>query len=152
MDLTNLNPFKKKEEFSLSNDSLPSLSDIGSSPFSSTDNDLPSLGSSSDFSAPPTLGDNDSSQFSESNLTPSFAKPEPMVPKEEISMNTPNESHSARLNNAQMETTLAKVTLIDARLNSIESKLDILTKLILEEVSDDTKRKLKVDSMMSNFK
>lgn len=161
MDLSNLNPFKKKEEFSLNDSSLPSMTEMSSpSSFGSSNND---------FSKVPSLGDentsfdsnsleNNSENFSmnnESDMTPKFSSPEPMVPKEEIvgePVNTGSSSHAQQLNAAQMETTLAKVTLIEARLNSIDSKLDILTKLILEEVSEDTKRKLKVDSMMSRFK
>ncbi len=52
----------------------------------------------------------------------------------------------------KIESMEAKITLIDARLSNIEQKLELLNKLILEEISDETKRKLNVQSMMGNIR
>jgi len=63
-----------------------------------------------------------------------------------------NSNMDAQISKAKLEAMDSKVTLIDARLSSIEQKLELLTRLILEEVSDETKRKLNIQSMTKSFK
>ncbi len=179
MDLSTLNPFKKKEnEFSFNNDSdLPSLSstDNNSNSFNPS-NSLPPLpdsnSSSNDFSQSSNsdfnssnLSSNNSFNMSsqdQSNSDQNEFKPRafsseamtspPDLTPQEDTVSGNDSSHSQKLSYAQNETTLAKVSLMEARLNSIESKIDLITQVLLEEVSDETKKKLKLKSMMDRIR
>jgi CCR4-NOT transcription complex subunit 7/8 len=180
MDLSTLNPFKKKEnEFNLNESSLPSLgsndnnrNNNNSSDFNS---DLPPIPNSdfsnnnnNDFSQ---TENNDFNSFDDSSMTPSFSQPQPdsefkskfssdsLVSEPDLTPeinssnnNSHSSSHSQQLSNAQMETKLAKMNLIEMKLNSMESKIDMISQILLEEVSDETKKKLKLKSMMDRVR
>jgi tRNA A-37 threonylcarbamoyl transferase component Bud32 len=70
----------------------------------------------------------------------------------QVEQNNTNDNLHKDITKAKIETIESRITLIDAKLASIDQKLEIITKLIQEEVSEETKRKLNVQSMMGNIK
>ena len=62
------------------------------------------------------------------------------------------DGHHKALSSSKLDTIEAKVTLIDARIMAMEQKIELMFQMISNEVSDETKRKYKVESMMRNFK
>lgn len=153
----NLNPFKKKEDYSFKLDdySLPSLSesntqslDVGNE-FSPGNDFSSNQNQSNDFS----MGNmNAGNNFSTSSLASSNPFPtqntQPMM-QETKSMD--NNYHND-LSKAKLETIEAKTALIEARLSSMEHKLELIFQMLSHEVSDETRRKIKVDGMMNNFR
>ena len=153
------NPFKKKDDgFNLDETSLPSLSDSNNFevPQSNTDSvnstDLnPSI---SDFSQPtpienPTVptdfpvSNPINSSMSQSAFSPS--------PQESISINENQDLHNDLIK-SKLSSLESKYQLMEAKLSNIEQKLDVIYSLLIEEVSDETKRKYSVNSMMKNIK
>jgi hypothetical protein len=146
------NPFKKKEsEFKLDELELPSISENKEEPINSPETNTLN-------EAPIT--ENDPTKMPQENFPinnePSPQFPNPFVNNAQTQDTSQSNPHMQNMHNditkAKLDSMESKVTLIDARLSSIEQKLELLNKLILEEVSDETKRKLKVQSMMSNIK
>ena len=168
----NLNPFKKKDDmdFKLNDTQLPSLSESSgdlpksegiSEPNSSTPElpRLPSLGGSNNsvpnLSSPPKMA---SLTEAEDNGELVGVAPNPIKSWENPDMTPQNEpsgssgDHHKALSNSKLDTIEAKVTLIDARMMAMEQKIELIFQMISNEVSDETKRKYKVESMMKNFK
>jgi len=170
------NPFnKKKDEFKLDDIKLPSLNDTSDSDFSlpsSSNNDLSlsndninsfssnndlnmSSTPSNDFSSPNLTSNNNVPDFSSS---PASSNINPMLQSNpSLDNNTNNtENNSANqhqeITRAQIETMISKLTLLDARQQNMEQKLDLVYQIILNEVSEDTKRKLNIDSMMNSVR
>ena len=158
-----LNPFKKKEdkEYKLNTTNLPSLSDMGtdkpqdnlSSPSVPA---MPTFGSSSSLGSTPSfpnMRENDAHDFSSAtpikSLNSGF-KPEPIK-------NSSNESNSdnsihAEIIKTKIDMLEVKITLIEARLSNIEQKLELIFRMMENEVSEETRRKIRVDSMMNKIK
>ena len=138
-----LNPFKKKEEgFSLDDYSLPSLSN--SSQFDNSNKSFDPVSNLSDqelINQTPKFEENNFSQSSFSNMQ-----------NNNSNQNFSTESHSHDLTKAKLETIEAKVSLMDARMSSMEQKLELIYQMLSLEVSQDTKNKLKIDSMMQNIR
>jgi hypothetical protein len=153
------NPFKKKDTgFKLDESSLPSLSDIKeNTPIAENihTNSSPELNTNTNLNLP-DLNTQNSMPIDETPIPVnnpfetqnSFSGP--------MNLSEPQQTPIQNMHNdivkAKIDAMESKITLIDAKLSSIEQKLELLNKLILEEVSEDTKRKLKINSMMSNIK
>ena len=171
------NPFnKKKDEFKLDDIKLPSLNDTSDSDFNlpSTSNDntnsfsnnnndlnLPNndfnMGStpSEDFSSPNLESSNNVPDFNNtpanSNINPMLqSNSSPIEPTNNIDNNHNNQHQE--ITRAQIETMMSKLTLLDARQQNMEQKLDLVYQIILNEVSEDTKRKLNIDNMMNSIR
>lgn len=152
------NPFKRKDnEFKLDDYSLPTLGDTHLSN-DSKEKSFDDMGISSDSSF--NFGSNSSShEFNSGNSfggasessfhTNSFSTSSP-----KSSNNSLNDIQSVNSDiiKAKLETLESKTTLIDARLANMEQKLELLNQLILAEVSDETKQKLNVQSMMNKIR
>jgi len=143
------NPFKKKDTgFNLDENPLPSLSD--SSNFDSQNS--PSLDS---------INSNTNSQIDNSfDMSSSSTQvvnesTNPFMQTPTTSNNSFNSNSNQDLHNDLIKTKIdsleAKTNLIEAKISSMDQKLELIYKLLLEEVSEDTKRKFKVDSMMKNI-
>ena len=63
-----------------------------------------------------------------------------------------NTDMNSQINKANIESMNSKMTLVDARLSNIEHKLEVLNNLILAEISEETKRKVNINSAMNNLK
>lgn len=152
----NFNPFKKNDEkeFKLNEHDLPSL------------NDSPGIGKSSDFgiSEPNLAGSSNSlGGLGSMNNSSSPPMPEPSYgsidswndassgKKPEMNNSNDGSTHN-EISKSKLETIETKVTLIDTRLSSIEQKIELMYQLISSEVSEETKRKFKVNSMMKEIK
>jgi len=159
------NPFKKKEEdFTLNETELPSLSDSMPQSFDDNSNysglDLPDLPSSPSM---PSLDENvqplsglssQTSSFGATQPENPFATSSPSVPEQPVQQNQTgtNQDLHNEISRVKLETIDSKMILMDARLSAIEQKLELVFQMISSEVSEDTKRKLKVDSMMNRIK
>jgi hypothetical protein len=86
--------------------------------------------------------------------TPSGIKSwnEPQTENKTSSENENNNDIHNQISKSKLDTIEAKVTLIDARIYSMEQKIELMFQMISSEVSEETRRKLKVDSMMKNIK
>lgn len=151
------NPFKKKDnEFKLDELELPSMSENNEESTNPIIN-----GANLNNQTFPTQNSTETNPMSSQeefpvNNNPSPEFPNPFTNNNQNQNNNQDNSQMQNIHNdiakAKLESMDSKVTLIDARLSSIEQKLEILNKLILEEVSDETKKKLKIDSMMNKIK
>ncbi len=157
------NPFKKKEdrEYKLNTTHLPSLSDMGTdkpqeNPLNSPVSAMPTFGSSSSFGSTSPITDKheyDTHDFSSSTPIKSLSSgfnPEP-------TNNSSNESNSdnsihVEITKTKIDTLEAKITLIGAKLNNIEQKLELIFQMMENEVSEETRRKIRVDSMMNKIR
>lgn len=129
------NVFKKKENsFSLDDYSLPNLNSTQSTSGNQTN----------------------LSNFSDSELinqTPKFEETSYSSPFNQYNQNNLNDvSSNNDYNKAKIETMEAKISLIDAKISSIDNKLDVIYQILLNEISDETKRKMKLQNMMETLK
>lgn len=176
--MISLNPFKKKEDegFKLDEYSLPSLGDDMSSSNTIPENsELPSLGDSNafgssgvdqnsmSFNSNPVSSDlsNSSNQTSfDTSGTPGITSSLPSsftsTPVESHTQMTPEAEGNASLQQdiakAKMETIATKIELIEARQHSMEQKLEQIYQMLAMEVSPETKKRLKIKSMMDSIK
>lgn len=135
-----LNPFKKKEDgFSLDDYSLPSLNQQDKS-----QDNISNLSDQELMDQTPKFQDNNNSPFPNNNNSSSNNF-------NETSQNS-NNSHSQDLAKAKLETIEAKISLMDARMSAMEQKIEMIYQMLALEISDDTKNKLKINSMMDNVK
>jgi len=152
------NPFSKKNnEFKLDDEKLPSLAgseqekknqflqtprdtslESHSSPINPTDN-TPVQALDIGMSSSNTLG----------GVTSSYKEQMANSPNNSINNSL---SHHEELSKAKMETMEAKIQLMEAKLSSIDQKLEVLNQMIYAEISDETKKKFKIDSMMKRIK
>lgn len=154
------NPFKKKEdnEFKLDHMELPTIGDknnVGNENQVSEPNlavpQLPEMNSSNDNLALSNQGtDLSSNPTMDLNSNP-FANNSIGNHNNETDLSANNNLHS-EISKTKIDSLDSKVTLIDARLSNMEQKLEMIFQMISNEVSEDTKRKFKVDSMMKNIK
>jgi len=137
-----LNPFKKKDDgFKLDETSLPSLNDSNNISPSLNSNNLdveesfpePSFTNSSVISNNTVLGSSFSSQPNSIN--------------ENINNNLHNDLIKTKIDSLE-----SKINLIEVKISNMDQKLETIYQLILNEVSEETRRKFKVDSMMKNIK
>lgn len=169
------NPFKKKEDdFTLNEAELPSLSDSMSNE-SSPSSDFPSLpdigstpssdlGSGYPPSSPtPSPEENVqglpglSSQTNDFSSSPSLPSSNPFdtsgsTSTPESSSGGANQDLHNEISRVKLETMDSKLVLMDARMAAMEQKLELIFQMISSEVSEETKRKLKVDSMMNKIR
>ncbi|MDA3855568.1 MAG: hypothetical protein PF569_04880 [Candidatus Woesearchaeota archaeon] len=175
------NPFKKKEnEFKLDDYELPSLGDstpnneeLMQSPFP-TNPSLETTQQNNPSEIPnsiPSQTNSHENSFNEEEYLKNGntqAQQQFSNPYMNTQLNTPQENQQQDYNNnnqnsntqnlhnditkAKLDSIESRVTLMDSKLSSIEQKLEILTKLIMEEVSEETKRKLKLDNMMDKVR
>ena len=157
------NPFKKKEEdksFKLDEYSLPSVSDQTGQPPAETPGTNPLPGAdpmgptdaTSKFN--PTVPEHQDNY--DSYTGPSF--PPAQSPglgasafekqaQEPMADNTHQE-----ISKAKIEALEAKVSLMDARLATIDQKLEVIYQMLAAEISEDTRRRLNVQSMVESAK
>ena len=173
---------KEDKEFKLNQDELPSLGqndDFNTSSNNSLSNNNMFNTSAFPASQPTSEYDSSSSQgfesslssnnlnstevsedlnnsFSQSNAPQTDAFSLQPVSSSSIPQNSSSSDSAVSvhhdLNRSQMETTIAKITLLEAKLSSIEQKLDVVLKVLAEEVSEETQRKIKVKHMMDTIK
>ena len=137
------NPFKKKDEgFSLDDYSLPSLNNSINKNEINNDN-------VSDLSDEQLI--NQTPKFEENSFsTPAFNNSQYQNNFQENNNNNNNNNND--LTKAKLETIETRVSLIDVRMSSIEQKLEMIYQMLSLEISDETKKKLKIQSMMDNIK
>jgi len=170
------NPFKKKEkEFKLDESTLPSLTEhqenqVGSSTSGSLNphfDENPNINlheETPNFESQSFAGNTQPNQNpgnnpfqnnlssnnsfnSLANTTPGFSSnPNPNTYQEK-----PN-NYQNDLLLAKVESMESKISLSEAKLTSIEQKLELLYRMFLEEVSEETKKKLNIQDMMSSVK
>ena len=175
------NPFKKKDEFKLDDIKLPSLNDTPDDNFSlpslDNNNDTNSLGGidnnptntmptsdplgsntpSPDLNSNPFNNPSNSSSFDGSSIQPQNdfnPNINPMLQPNtsaDTNSNIDNSQHQ-EITKAQIETIISKITLLDARQQNMEQKIDLIYQILLNEISEDTKRKLNIDSMMNSIR
>lgn len=166
------NPFKKKDDgFKLDDYSLPSLSESGDglpkndllTASNLPTGDLPNLDSNSPSSNPFSQDNSQQGKGPNSDLNPNtdnaFNSFNPMNNRISTPPTLPSASNSMNSDNfhndiikAKLETMESKISLMDARMANMEQKMEMIFQLIAAEVSDETKRKFKVKSMMNNIK
>jgi len=63
---------------------------------------------------------------------------------------------SAEISEGNLKTKIdsleSKTNLIEAKISNVENKLEMIYQILLEEISDETKKKLKLSSMMSKIR
>jgi hypothetical protein len=171
--MISLNPFKKKEDdgFKLDEYSLPSLGDDSQTSNSNTSSELPSLGESNAFGNTSmnssNFGDNASSSNSfnpsyesQSQGIPGISDPIPssfnstLVEShiQEQPQEISNSSLHQDIAKAKMETIATKLELMEARQQSMDQKLEQIYQMLAMEISPETKKRLKIKSMMDSIK
>lgn len=122
---------------------LPGMDD------STLENTTPGLGGLQQANSTPTFGasnsQSSSSNFSNSN---SFGA----APEEVSVQNSSIGDVSNDVLRIKMETLESKVALVDARVSSVEQKIDLILQLIQAEVSDSTRMKVNIDQKMNEFR
>lgn len=146
------NPFKKKEkEFKLDDISLPSLNET-----TTNNNYNDNLNSNNDEFNNNNFNNNNpiSNNLSSSNSFNSIANTTPTF-SNNTGFNNNNDA-SIQINNdiitTKIESLNNKLTLTNAKIDNIEQKLEIIYRMMIEEVSDDTKKKLNVENMMNSIR
>lgn len=165
--MISLNPFKKKEDdgFKLDEYSLPSL---GENPVSqeqtssSLSNSISSISPLPDSSSPlPSLNSSSlpalDSSSDQQQGTPGISSPLPSSFDSK-----PIESHVEEvqdtssfhndLTKAKLETIATKLELMEARQHAMDQKVEQIYQMIAMEVSPETKKRLKIKSMMDNLR
>jgi len=156
------NPFKKKEdEFKLDDISLPSLGDMNPSPENSLNSSTSSFSETSNPIEPSmpepanSINENPFASPNQATISPSTQNQNPFGNNNNSIQTTTNDNQQNIQNDilkAKVESMESKVTLIDARLSNIEQKLEIIFRMISEEVSNETKTKLNLDTMIQSAK
>ena len=148
---------KHNKEFKLDEHSLPSMSDDLSTPSledtlpldSPAIPELPQETPSSDLGSPVTPID--TSMDSSTSFQNPIIGGTP-VSQEPITNNQDNSNLHNDIVKTKIDSLDAKVTLMEAKISNVEQKLEVIYQLILSEVSDETKRKIKVGIMMDTVK
>ncbi len=153
------NPFKKEEDsgFQLDEYSLPSLNDSSnpSQGIGNNNSDLPTLPENNSFNTgqTPSLNDetNPYNTGLNNSLPSSFESQTPQFNNSNLDNSSSNSLHND-ISKAKMETIEAKLSLMDARQSAMEQKINMIYEMILNEVSPETKKKLKLKSMMDSLR
>lgn len=163
------NPFKKGDnEFKLDEYSVPSMKDSNNSSFD------PALGTENSQEQPSELNTeantnfenpfNNNSDDAGNNLLPStndihsndssgqesMFNPAQNSPSQNIGTDV-NSIHS-EVSRVKIDTMEAKVSLMEARMSSIEHKIDTIILMLENEISEDTKKKLRFQSMRESYR
>ena len=158
------NPFKRKEdkEYKLNTAHLPSLSDMGAdkpqdNPSNPPVSAMPTFGSSNSFgnsSSFSGMHENDAHDFSSTMPIKSLSSGymSESINNNSNKGNSDNSNIHAEIIKTKIDTLEAKITLIEARLSNIEQKLELIFQMMKNEVSEETRRKIRVDSMMNRIK
>lgn len=150
---------KKKEPFGLDEYSVPSLSEKEGDKGFGMEAEGAGMGEGMGFA--PSGGVSQGEAFSQpltqpqqagfGDTSPSFPGPSPMMTPQGGGF-VVESGLQADFSRAKLETIEAKVTLMDARLASIEQKIEFLSQLVMNGVSDETKRKFNVEQMMKGLR
>jgi len=150
------NPFKKKDDgFKLEESSLPSLSESSDL---NQESQVPNLESSTSFDSNPVQSGIDSNPLGTPSVQPAINNSSPFNPIQDMtpsaSMNNPSSNQD--LHNDLIKTKIdsldSRTALIEAKINSVDQKLNVIYQMLQAEISDETKKKLKLDSMMGRIK
>ena len=154
---------KKKENFSFDDEpNLPSLSDVESSePPKNFDSNLGKelnhgLGelpknafvSTDDYSDSSLEKENESFSSNMNSFGPSSYKKS----SNEDDSNKNSIPSDNRLLNAKIETIEAKLSLAQANIATIEHKIDMIYKMVVLEISDETRKTLRLNEMRDSLK
>jgi hypothetical protein len=162
---------KKEDEFNFDNENLPSLSDLKEkTPELSSKNNLPSEDnldySEKDSSGikKPEVGLEPVEKMSDEDLISDASSKVETMPKNDFGIKSfepksissdlsSNEKQdlSSELMKTKIESLDSKVNLLSAKVSRIDSKLDMIYNILSLEVSDETKRRLHLDSMKKEF-
>lgn len=154
------NPFKKKDsgEFKLDDYSLPSISDSSSVPplpDSNQESSTPNLPNPT-----PNVSDNDSlapQASSQNNMASQLSTTSPYLqnddsydqipaPAKQMSMDTDVNNIHNEVSRVKIDSMEAKINLIEARMTNLDHKVDLIIEMLKNEISDETRRKLRIDS------
>lgn len=164
---------KKEDDFSLNENSLPSLSDSHSikNQHEMSNSDMPSfppqngsensnsLNSDSSMSTSPipegiqqdvggfNMPKSENNNSLNNDTTPSFSSN-----NDSIGVKNPHNEINDGVIKAKLESVDNRTELIEARLSAMEQKLEFIYQMISHEVSDETKQKLKVRDMVNDIK
>lgn len=149
------NPFKKKKvednSYKLDEYSLPSISDQNKNSYEQTSQQ--GLSSTGTDAFNPTIPEHRDSYDSYGSTT--FQSGSAMAPSSfESKQAYGNSSNSSNdeISRTKIEALEAKVSLIDAKLSTIDQKLEVIYQMLAAEISEDTRRRLNVQSMVENAK
>lgn len=168
--MISLNPFKKKHDdgFSLDEHQLPSLSQSGGPQQPQTEESIPEPPQSQENqqSTQPLPEQQPFSQGNGASFSNPFAQQPSQMQPQDLSASsdmTPSSQQPQQHNEdatkyhndyskAKLESIDAKVALLDAKMSSLEQKVDALLSMVSAEVSEETKSKLKLNSMLDSIR
>ena len=167
--LMNLNPFKRKDAYSFEDTELSRDVDFGNvnKNFGSNYVDQETKSLNSQMESPTSSSSSDFSQIDSSSIRENHFKDD-IVNNDNTSNDCASGSFSSNpfcdssrdnsqdiglddINQVVLKRIEDKIDLLDEKVNSITHKVDTLYKIIHMEISDQTRKNLKIDSFKNNY-